>query len=109
MARRFGVPSTVLERAERFLTREGAALRVRFTHAGTGLTARDRPLQSFQIAGVDRKFFPATARIDRHSVIVAAPQVSAPVAVRYAWSNSPEANLYNGAGLPAAPFRSDDW
>lgn len=91
------------------LTREGAALRVRFIHAGTGLTARDRPLQSFQIAGVDRKFFPATARIDRHSVIVSAPQVSAPVAVRYAWSNSPDANLYNGAGLPAAPFRSDDW
>jgi sialate O-acetylesterase len=90
-------------------TREGSAMRVRFTHAGTGLTARDRPLQSLQIAGADRRFFPATARIDRDTLVVSAPQVREPVAVRYAWFNAPDANLYNGAGLPAAPFRSDNW
>lgn len=90
-------------------TPEGSAMRVRFAHAGTGLTARNRPLQSFQVAGADRKFYPATARVDRDTVLVSAPQVRTPVAVRYAWFNAPDANLYNGAGLPAAPFRSDDW
>lgn len=88
---------------------EGKTLRVRFNHAGTALTARDKPLQSFQIAGADRRFFPAMAKIERDSVVVSAPQVTTPVAVRYAWFNAPEANLYNGAGLPAVPFRSDDW
>jgi len=90
-------------------THEGSALRVHFTHAGTGLTARDKPLQSLQIAGADRRFYWATAKIDRDSILVSAKEVAAPVAVRYAWFNAPEANLYNGAGLPAAPFRSDDW
>lgn len=91
------------------LIREGTTLRVHFTHAGTALTARDKPLQSFQIAGADRRFYPASARIDRDSVIVSSPQVREPVAVRYAWFNAPEPNLYNGAGLPAVPFRTDDW
>jgi sialate O-acetylesterase len=89
--------------------REGAALRVRFTHAEGGLIADRKPLQSFEIAGADRKFFPATARIDRETVVVSAPGVPEPVAVRYAWSNNPDANLFNGAGLPAVPFRSDSW
>lgn len=95
----------------RFLSavREGNALRVHFTHAGTGLTARDKPLQSLQIAGADRRFYFATAKIERDTLLVSAAQVREPVAVRYAWFNAPEANLYNGAGLPAAPFRSDDW
>jgi sialate O-acetylesterase len=88
---------------------EGAALRVRFTHADGGLIADRKPLQSFELAGADRKFFPATARIDRETVVVSAPGVPEPVAVRYAWSNSPDANLFNGAGLPAVPFRSDSW
>jgi sialate O-acetylesterase len=52
---------------------------------------------------------PATARIEGGSVIVSAEKIAAPVAVRYAWRNSPDARLYNGAGLPAPPFRSDDW
>jgi sialate O-acetylesterase len=89
--------------------REGAAMRVSFDYAGNGLIARDKPLQSFQIAGADQKFFPAIAKIERDTVIVSAAEVSEPVAVRYAWTNAPEANLYNGAGLPAAPFRSDAW
>lgn len=90
-------------------TREGAALRVRFTHASGGLVAHDRPVQALEIAGSNRVFYPAEGRIDRDTLIVAASAVREPVAVRYAWTNAPEANLYNGAGLPATPFRSDEW
>lgn len=89
-------------------TPEGSALRVRFTHAG-GLIAYNKPVQSLQLAGPDRVFHPAEARIDRDTLLVTSRAVREPVAVRYAWSNAPEANLYNGAGLPAVPFRSDDW
>jgi sialate O-acetylesterase len=93
----------------RGLDAEGASLRVRFRFADDGLTAADRPLQSFEVAGADRVFYPAKAAIEADSVIVRSSAVAHPVAVRYAWKNAPEANLYNGAGLPAAPFRSDDW
>ncbi|HEX2854349.1 MAG TPA: sialate O-acetylesterase [Opitutaceae bacterium] len=90
-------------------TREGAALRVHLAHAGSGLVAHEKPVQSLEVAGVDRVFRAATARIERDTLLVRSPEVREPVAVRYAWRNSPEANLYNGAGLPAVPFRSDDW
>lgn len=89
--------------------REGAAMRVRFTHAGSGLVAHGLPVQALELAGADRVFHAATARIDRDTLVVSSPKVKEPVAVRYAWSNAPVANLYDGAGLPAAPFRSDDW
>jgi len=88
--------------------REGTALRVRFTSA-SGLIAHDKPVQSLELAGADKSFRPATAKIDRETLLVSAPDVRDPVAVRYAWKNAPEANLYNGAGLPAVPFRSDTW
>jgi sialate O-acetylesterase len=90
-------------------TPEGPALRIQFQYAGEGLTASGKPLQSFEVAGVDRVFHPAQAAIRGDTVMVRSPAVAQPVAVRYAWRNAPEANLYNGAGLPAAPFRSDDW
>jgi sialate O-acetylesterase len=89
--------------------REGAAMRVRFDHADSGLVAHDRPPAGFLLAGADRRFFPATAKIERDTVLVTAAAVKEPVAVRYAWANAPAANLSNGAGLPATPFRSDDW
>ncbi|HVU22934.1 MAG TPA: sialate O-acetylesterase [Opitutus sp.] len=89
--------------------REGAAMRVHFTHAGNGLVAHDRPVQALELAGADRVFHPATARIAGDTLLVSSPDVKEPVAVRYAFTNAPAANLYNGAGLPAAPFRSDDW
>jgi sialate O-acetylesterase len=82
---------------------------VQFDHADGGLVAHDRPLAGFQIAGVDRRFQPATVRIERDTIVVSAPGVKEPVGVRYAWVNAPEANLFSGAGLPAAPFRSDAW
>jgi sialate O-acetylesterase len=91
------------------IEREGAALRVRFTHVSGGLIAFQKPVQSLQLAGADRVFHPAEGRIDRDSLLVTSPRVREPVAVRYAWSNAPDANFYNGAGLPAVPFRSDDW
>ncbi len=90
-------------------TPEGAAMRVRFRHADDALTAAGKPLQSFELAGADRRFHPASAAISGHSILVRSAEVPSPVAVRYAWSNAPEANLFNGAGLPAAPFRSDSW
>ena len=88
--------------------REGAALRVRFAHA-SGLNSHDKPTQSLEIAGADKVFHPATAKIERETLLVSAPAVKEPVAVRYAWRNAPVANLFNGAGLPAVPFRSDRW
>lgn len=90
-------------------TREGRAMRVRFAHGVAGLVAHNRPVQSLEIAGADRTFYPATARIEGDTLLVSAPEVAEPVAVRYAWTNAPIANLYDGTGLPAAPFRSDSW
>ena len=90
------------------VARDGTALRVRFT-AASGLIAHEKPVQSLELAGADKIFRPATAKIDRETLLVSAPDVRDPVAVRYAWKNAPEANLFNGAGLPAVPFRSDNW
>lgn len=89
--------------------REGKSLRVRFTQVADGLTAEKKPPQALEIAGADRRFYPATGRIEQGTLLVSAPEVPEPVAVRYAWSNHPGANLFNGNGLPAAPFRSDSW
>ena len=66
-------------------------------------------LQGFAIAGADHKFHWAEARIEGGAVIVSSREVPDPVAVRYAWANSPQCNLFNKDGLPASPFRTDDW
>jgi sialate O-acetylesterase len=88
---------------------EGGAIRLSFTHLGGGLVAKDPPLKWFVIAGADMNFVPADAKIDGDSVVVSSAQVPTPAAVRYAWSNYPDGcNLYNAAGLPAAPFRTDN-
>jgi sialate O-acetylesterase len=72
--------------------------------------AKDGPLKWVQIAGADGKFVDADATISGDTLVVRSPQISAPAAVRYAWDNYPfGANLYNAAGLPAAPFRTDSW
>lgn len=63
----------------------------------------------FQVAGADRKFYPAKATIENFQIVVASEEVPDPVALRYAWHNDPEVSLFNEAGLPAAPFRTDDW
>jgi len=89
---------------------EGSEIRVRFTHAGSGLEARDGgELQGFALAGADRKFYWAEGRVDGDAVVVSSRDVPSPLAVRYAWGDSPRCNLFNRDGLPASPFRTDDW
>jgi sialate O-acetylesterase len=88
---------------------DGRAIRVALRNAA-GLTTRDGTApRAFAIAGRDRKWRVATATIDGEAVLVSSPEVSAPVAVRYGWADNPPVNLVNGAGLPAVPFRTDDW
>ena len=81
---------------------------VSFSNVEGGLVARDGKLDGFAIAGDDRNWVWADARIVENRVIVSNPQVKRPSAVRYAWANNPIFSLYNTAGLPASPFRSDD-
>lgn len=85
----------------------GAEITLTFRHTGTGLVAKDGDLKGFMIAGPDKKFTSATARIDGTKVIVSHATVTNPVAVRYGWANTPDVNLYNKEGLPASPFRTD--
>ncbi|MEP6900714.1 MAG: sialate O-acetylesterase [Actinomycetota bacterium] len=87
---------------------EGNAIRLKFSHADGGLIAKTGALKYFAIAGADRKFVWADAKIEGDTVIVSSSSVSTPIAVRYAWADNPEGcNLYNAAGLPAVPFRTD--
>jgi sialate O-acetylesterase len=86
---------------------EGSQAVLSFTHAGGGLVARDGEPRGFTVAGDDRKFHPASARIEGDRVIVRCEKVEKPVAVRYGWANYPVGNLWNQAGLPASPFRTD--
>lgn len=88
---------------------KGSEVVVNFRYADGGLVAKDGPLKGFAIAGADKKWVSATARIEGTKVIVSSPDVKEPAAVRYAWANNPEFNLFNGAGLPASPFRTDQW
>lgn len=89
-------------------TLEDGAVRVEFSHSEGGLVAKDGELQTFEVAGPDGKYFPAKAKIEGSAVVLRSVEVAMPVAARYAWSNYPAgANLYNTAGLPAAPFRTD--
>lgn len=80
-----------------------------FDDAPLGLTAYNKPLISFEIAGEDKIFHPATAVISGKTVLVQSDEVKKPVAVRYAFKDRSEGNLYNVEGLPAAPFRTDNW
>ncbi len=89
---------------------EGNKIYLSFTHTEGGLiTKGDKAPEGFAIAGPDKKFVWARARIERDEMVVWSPAVKNPVAVRYAWAANPVCNLYNGAGLPASPFRTDDW
>jgi sialate O-acetylesterase len=84
-------------------------IKIHFNHADGGLVAHDGALKSFTIAGADKKWHLAEGRIEGAAVIVFSQEVPQPVAVRYDWANNPDGNLYNGAGLPAMPFRTDHW
>jgi sialate O-acetylesterase len=87
----------------------GNTIDIKFKNAD-GLNAKNGgKLTGFAIAGEDQKFYWADATISGNKVTVSSPNVKNPVAVRYAWANNPVCNLYNGAGLPASPFRTDSW
>lgn len=89
---------------------DGDKIILSFDHTDGGLKSSDgKALQGFAIAGRDHKFHWAKAEIQGDKIVVSSPEVPYPVAVRYAWANNPVCNLYNGAGLPASPFRTDDW
>ncbi|HSI07815.1 MAG TPA: sialate O-acetylesterase [Rariglobus sp.] len=101
---------------------EGSVIRLTFTQTGSGLMAgkkvdldpvienTEAGLKSFEIAGEDKRFVWATATIEGNSVVVKSDAVPQPVAVRYAWATNPaDCNLYNKEGLPASPFRTDEW
>lgn len=88
---------------------EGNKITVTFAHTGSGLISIDEePLSRFEIAGADRKFVWASAKIVGNTVEVWSDNIPNPEYVRYAWSDNPDgANLYNKEGLPASPFRTD--
>jgi len=101
---------------------EGNKVRISFDHVGSGLMVgkkegrrpteevKDGQLKRFAVAGADKKWVWADAVIEKDTVVVSSPDVPNPVAVRYAFSGNPEGcNLYNKEGLPASPFRTDDW
>ena len=82
---------------------------VKFSHANGGLVTREGSLRGFLIAAADQKWLPAQARIVGNTVVVSHPDLKNPAAIRYSWQDNPDGNLYNAAGLPASPFRSDSW
>ena len=89
---------------------EGGRMRLRFKHVHGGLVAGGGgALTGFAVAGADRRFVWAEARVEGDTVVAWSKQVPAPVAVRYAWAQNPVCNLFNADGLPAVPFRTDDW
>lgn len=90
---------------------EGNKIRIKFKHVGGGLEAKDgQPLSHFQIAGDDEKFVDAKAEIENGgTIIVSSPDVAKPVAVRFGWNDLATPNLFNKAGLPASPFRTDNF
>lgn len=85
------------------------SIRLHFADTDGGLVVKGEKLGEFAVAGDDRNWFWADARIDGDTVVVSSPSVLNPKAVRYAWQSNPAATLFNGAGLPAVPFRTDTW
>lgn len=92
------------------MTVRDGEVHLRFTSTGSGLAVRGGGnLNGFTIAGKDRKFQWANARIEGNEVIVSSDRISDPQSVRYAWADDPAGNLVNNEGLPASPFRTDNW
>jgi sialate O-acetylesterase len=85
------------------------ALKLQFTNTDGGLVVKGDKLEEFSVAGKDHQWHWADAKIEGDAIIVSSKLVSEPVVARYAWQANPNATLFNGPGLPAAPFRTDDW
>jgi sialate O-acetylesterase len=91
-------------------TIRGDKIQIHFGHVSNGLKTGDgSEVKGFAIAGSDHVFHWANVVIEGNKVTVSSPEVKFPVAVRYAWADNPVCNLYDGAGLPASPFRTDEW
>ena len=91
---------------------EGDKARISFDHIGSGLLVKDKHgyINEFEIAGADKKFYWAKATLEGDKIIVWSDKVQKPIAVRFGWSSNPaQFNLYNKDGLPASPFRTDNW
>ncbi|QDT26401.1 Glycosyl hydrolases family 2, sugar binding domain [Gimesia panareensis] len=88
-------------------TVEGDRIRIKFKHPGGGLKSKGEEMKGFAVAGPDKVFRWAKAKIDGDSVLVWNESIPKPAFVRYAWATNPECSLYNAAGLPAVPFRTD--
>jgi sialate O-acetylesterase len=89
---------------------EGDKIRIHFAHTGTGLVSRDgKDLTDFMISGPNGEFVVAKAKIDGHAVIVSSEKVAEPKNVRFGWHETVNPNLSNKEGLPASPFKTDDW
>ncbi len=109
-ARKIGYGQNIVSSGPQYsrMTVSGRSIVLSFDSIGSGLTAKGGgKLKGFSIAGTDGRFIWADAEISGDQVVVSSPQVPAPAAVRYAWANNPECNLYNREGLPAVPFRTD--
>jgi sialate O-acetylesterase len=87
---------------------EGDKLVVRFRHTGGGLVVKGETLKGFAVAGADRKYAWAEAKVEGDRVAVWSKQVAQPVSVRYGWASNPQGTLYNREGLPAVPFRAGE-
>jgi sialate O-acetylesterase len=121
LAKTYGKPLVYSGPIYKSMKVEGDKIILQFDYVGGGLVARlprgssvgqaggGEPLKGFAIAGADRKFVLADARMEADGIVVSSGEVSEPVAVRYAWADNPVCNLYNKEGLPASPFRTDDW
>ncbi|MGD0078444.1 MAG: sialate O-acetylesterase, partial [Sedimentisphaerales bacterium] len=93
----------------KYMVVEGDKAILHFDNVGGGLISKGGDLKGFAIGGADHKFVWADAKIEGDTVVVHSDKVAEPVAVRYGWADNPICNLYNKAGLPASPFRTDVW
>ena len=105
----YGKPGVSSGPLYKSMAKKGGTIVVNFDNVGRSLVAKGDKLIGFAVAGADRKFVWADAKIVGDTVVVSSPKVKSPAAVRYAWAPNPQCNLYNSAGLPASPFRTDNW
>jgi len=109
LAKHYGLSIPFSGPTLRTVEQRPGALKLHFDHTEGGLVVHGQKLAGFAVAGSDRAWHWADAQIDGDAVVVSSPEVKLPVAARYAWQSNPEATLFNAAGLPAGPFRTDDW
>ena len=110
LAKTYGVKTPYSGPIYKAMEKKDNKIILRFDHADGGLMTKDGgPLKGFAVAAKDQKFVWADARVEGNTVVVSSDKVAEPVAVRYAWADNPVCNLYNKAGLPASPFRTDTW